>query len=130
MNHHQFGYIFRGQQTDQSLHPIQHGHHRTIALLHDAKRFLKTCTGRHRRNIAPHHVGDSNLWSCLRNAAMRSCRVKTPATLPLSSITGKSCCEVASNASTASCRVAFCGSEWNSRTIALETGKLREISLS
>src|SRR5207249_422557 len=66
--------------------------------------------------------------SFLRNAAMRSWRVSRPATLPVSSTTGKSCCEVASKASTASSSVAFAANVRNSRTIALATGNRRETS--
>src|SRR6266480_3039243 len=61
LHHHELAHVFRRQQTDQSLHAVEHGYRRTIALLHNPECFFKTCAGSNRGNIAPHHVAHAEL---------------------------------------------------------------------
>src|SRR5438876_1209342 len=65
LDHHELAHVFRGEQTDQSFHAVEHRHCRTIAFLHDPKRFFEPRPCRHRRNVAAHDIAHPNGWIIL-----------------------------------------------------------------
>src|SRR5437879_4015608 len=72
-----------------------------------SKRVPVVTVGMSRRMTSPTRIAGS----VLRNAAIKSWRVRIPATFPASLSTGKTCCDVASHASTASSEVTLSRSD-------------------